>query len=145
MQLEAQTGVTAGSDGLHGNAYADVSGGWSNGLSAITGQSVNSYGLFAGKSSAALGGVLTNLQSAFANHEDVLMATSGDDPPTILSEPICTPCIGINLAAGTVTLDNPWNGSGLGTGLQMQFSESMATLANDNVTFLAATGNAAIA
>jgi len=145
VQLEAQTGVMAGSDGLHGNAYADISGGWSNGLSAITGQSVASYGLFAGESPAALGAVLTDLQSAFANHEDVLMASSGDDSANNIVGGHMYAVIGVNLAAGTVMLDNPWNGSGLGAGLQMQFSDSIAILANDNVTFLAATGNAAVA
>ena len=145
VQLEAQTGVTAGSDGLHGNAYADISGGWSNGLSAITGQSVNSYGVFAGKSSAALGALLTTLQTAFANHEDVLMASSGDDTAHNIVGSHMYAVTGINLAAGTVTLDNPWNGSGLGTGLQMQFSNSIATLAMDSVTFFAASGKAAIA
>ncbi len=145
VQLEAETGVAPGSDGLHSNAYADVAGGWSNGLSAITGQNVNSYGLVAGELAAALGSVLTNLQSAFTNHEDVLMASSGDDLADNIVGAHMYAVIGVNLAAGTVTLDNPWNGSGLGDGLQMQFSDSIATLAKASVTFLAATGNAAVA
>jgi hypothetical protein len=145
VQLEAQTGVTPGSDGLHSNAYADVSGGWSNGLSAITGQSVNSYALFAGESAASLGTVLTTLQSAFANKEDVLMASTVDDAAHNIVGDHMYAVTGINVAAGTVSLDNPWNGSGLGTGLQMQFTDSIAALANDSVTFFAATGKAAVA
>ena len=52
---------------------------------------------------------------------------------------------GVNLAAGTVSLDNPWNGSGVGAGVAMQFTDSIATLAKDGVTFFAAKGAAAVA
>ena len=140
-----ETGVAAGSDGLHSNAYADVSSGWSNGLSAITGQSVNSYGVFAGELPAALGAVLTNLQSAFTNHEDVLMASSGDDLADNIVGAHMYAVIGVNLAAGTVTLDNPWNGSGLGTACRCNSAIRSQRWQKTHVTFLAATGNAAVA
>jgi hypothetical protein len=145
VELEAQLNVTPGSDGHHGNAYADIAGGWSNGLSAITGQSADTYSLFAGESPLALGAVLANLQTAFGAHEDLLMATAGNDTANNLVGGHMYAVTGINLAAGTVSLDNPWNGSGVGTGLKMQFTDSIATLARDGVTFFAATGPAPMA
>ena len=145
VQLEAQTGVTSGSDGQHGYAYADIAGGWSNGLSAITGQSTNSYSLWNGESAAALGTVLSSLQSAFSGHEDVIMASNGDDTAHNIVGGHMYAITGVNLAAGTVSIDNPWNGSGVGTGLAMQFTDSIATLAKDGVTFFAAKGAAAVA
>lgn len=145
VQFEAQLSVQPGADGQHGNAYADISGGWSNGLSAITGQNVNTFSLWNGESASALGAVLSNLQTAFAAHEDVLMGSNGNDTANNIVGGHMYAVTGVNLAAGTVSLDNPWNGSGVGTGLQMQFTDSIATLAKDGVTFFAATGPAALA
>ncbi len=48
--------------------------------------------------------------------------------------------LGVDAAAGTVTLQNPWNGSGSKSGLQMQFTISLAVLANDNPAFYVAAG-----
>ena len=146
VQLEEQSGAAAGGLGVHGDAYADISGGWWQGLTEVTGQSVTSYGTYSGESSTALGGLLSTIQAAFASHEDVIMATSSGTAPSgsnLVANHMFM-VTGVNAAAGTVTLENPWGVSGAGTGLKMSFTDSIATLASDGVTFGMTSGKSAL-
>jgi hypothetical protein len=52
---------------------------------------------------------------------------------------------GVNAAAGTVTLQNPWNGSGKDSGLAMAFTTSIAALEADYVSFMATSGKSTMA
>ena len=79
-QLNEQSGVATGELGVHNDAYEDIAGGWWQGLTEATGQSVNSYGTYSGKSSSSLSSLLSTLQTAFSSHEDVIMGTGGDGP-----------------------------------------------------------------
>ncbi len=127
------------------NAYSDISGGWDNGLTAITGQSVTDYSSSDYTSASSITGLLDTLGSAFSSDEDVLMSTSGDDSALNLVGDHMYAVIAVNAAAGTVTLDNPWNANGAGSGLQMQFTEPLSALLAAGVTFHVAAGAPAVA
>jgi hypothetical protein len=144
-QLTEQSGTATGELGTHGNAYADIAGGWWQGLTETTGQSVNSYYTSPGESASSLGSLLSTLQAAFSSHEDVIMGTGGDGPSgSNLVGSHMYMVTGVNAAAGTVSLLNPWGTSGAGSGLQMAFTDSIATLASDGVTFGVTTGKSAL-
>jgi hypothetical protein len=136
-QLDEQSGVATGELGVNGDAYEDIAGGWWQGLTEVTGQSVNSYG--------ASASILSTLQTAFASHEDVIMGTGGDGPPgSNLVGGHMYMVTGINAAAGTVSLMNPWGTSGAGNGLEMAFTDSISTLAADGAMFGVTTGKSAL-
>ncbi len=144
-QLNEQSGVATGELGVHNNAYEDIAGGWWQGLTEITGQSVNSYYTSSGESSSSLGSLLSTLQTAFSSHEDVIMATGGNGPSgSNLVGGHMYMVTGVNAAAGTVSLLNPWGTSGAYSGYQMSFTNSIATLASDGVTFGVTTGKSAL-
>ena len=126
-------------------SYEFISGGWDNGLAAITGQSVNDYGTASGESASALGSLLTTMKTALASGEDVLMSTNGADTAINLVAGHMYSVMSVNTAAQTVTLDNPWNGSNTTAGLSMQFTDSISALAANGVTFHVAVGKAAAA
>ena len=46
---------------------------------------------------------------------------------------------GVNAAAGTISIQNPWNTAYSGS-LQMSFTDTIAQLAADNVSIYATTG-----
>jgi hypothetical protein len=46
---------------------------------------------------------------------------------------------GVNSSAGTISIQNPWNGAYSGS-LQMSFTDAIAQLAADNVSIYATTG-----
>lgn len=127
------------------NAYSEINGGWDNGLSAITGQSVTDYSASSGASAASMASLLNTLNSAFDGKEDVLMSTNGGNNALNLVGDHMYAVMAVNVAAGAITLDNPWNANGAGSGLQMQFTNSIASLVGSGVTFHVATGAPAIA
>jgi hypothetical protein len=137
VEFRAQT------DGV--NSYSNISGGWDNGLTAITGQSVTDYFASDYTSASSITSLLDTLGSAFSSDEDVLMSTIGDDSALNLVGDHMYAVIGVNVAAGTVTLDNPWNANGAGSGVQMQFTEPLSALLADGVTFHVAAGAPAVA
>jgi hypothetical protein len=47
---------------------------------------------------------------------------------------------GVNSSAGTISIQNPWNTAYSGS-LQMAFTDTIATLAADNVSIYATTGS----
>ena len=142
-QLDEQSGVATGELGVNGNAYEDIAGGSWQGLTEVTGQSVNSYGTSSGKSSSSLGSLLSTLQTAFSSHEDVIMATGGTSSGNLVADHMYM-VTGVNAAAGTVSLLNPWGTSGAYSGLQMSFTNSISTLASNDVMFGATTGKSAL-
>ncbi|QLP97929.1 MAG: hypothetical protein HZY79_11835 [Rhodoblastus sp.] len=158
--LEFDTGASSGSiwteivekayvefraltDGV--NAWHAIDGGWDNGLAAITGQSAVDYYAGSYTTPAARGGLLRTLYDAFFAREDVLLSTSGSAPWLNLAGSHMYAVTNVNLDAGTITLDNPWNANGASSGMQMQFTASLADLANAGCTFHVATGTPALA
>jgi len=134
VQLVEQTAVTAGSLlGVNGNAYADVAGGGGNGISVITGDSTDWLGLTAGESANDLANIAGALQNDLATHLDVLFASSSlqNGIGNLVSDQMFE-VLAVNASEQMVLLQNPWNGSGIGSGKPMQFWESLAGLAMDS-------------
>jgi hypothetical protein len=137
VEFRAQT------DGV--NSYANISGGWDEGLNAITGQNVNDFFAESYTTAASVTSLLALMNNAFNAKEAVMINTNNDATSLNLVGDHMYMVIGVNTAAGTVTLDNPWNGSGTGTGLKMQFTDSMSSLIAAGVDFHVATGTPALA
>jgi len=137
-QLDEQSGVATGELGANGDAYEDIAGGWWQGLTEVTGQSVNSY--------SASSSILSTLQTAFSSHEDVIMGTGDGNAPSgsNLVAGHMFMVTGVNAAAGTVSLLNPWGTAGAGSGLLMSFTDSISTLAADGAMFGVTTGKSAL-
>jgi hypothetical protein len=137
-QLDEQSGVATGELGVNGDAYEDIAGGWWQGLTEVTGQSVTSY--------SPSSSILSTLQTAFSSHEDVIMGTGGGSNPSgsNLVDGHMYMVTAVNAAAGTVSLLNPWGTSGAGSGLQMSFTDSISTLAANGATFGVTTGRSVL-
>jgi hypothetical protein len=123
------------------NSYASIAGGWDNGLSDLTGQSVQDYAPH-GETSTQLTSLLSTMQTALANHEVVLMNDASANSALHLVGGHMYDVLSVNVAAGTVTLDNPWNSNGATNGTGMVFTDSIASLASAGVDFHVALGTA---
>jgi Calpain family cysteine protease/ALTTAQ repeat len=144
-ELMEQTNVIpGGSLNVNGNSYADIAGGGGQGLTEITGQSYTTYGTTPGENTVSASSMLTALQSALASGQDVIMGTTGLPATGNLVADHMFEVTGVNATAGTVTLQNPWNGSGEDSGLAMAFTTTIASLAADEVTFMATTGRTTV-
>lgn len=115
--------------GTKGANYNNIDGGNDNGLQAITGQSDNWDGFTAHESTSSLQSLLTQLQTAFNGKEEILFASQTNDSAANLVASHMFFVTGVNAAAGTVSLENPWGANGAGSGLQMSFTDTIATLA----------------
>jgi hypothetical protein len=73
------------------------------------------------------------------------MNTNGDDYALNLVGNHMYSVLAINAAAGTVTIDNPWNADGQGSAVKMVFTDAIGDLAKQGVTFHAAIGTPALA
>ncbi len=140
VQLNEQSAATHGGDGSAVNSYAGISGGWATVFGELTGQSVTPYFTYSGESGTAETQLLSTLQSALASGQEVEMATSGQfmKASTNLVAGHMFAVVGVDAAAETVTLFNPW-GHNSGN-MAVEFTKSFADLAADNVTFAATTG-----
>jgi hypothetical protein len=127
------------------NAFHDIYGGWNNGLAAITGQAATDTYVSASTSAKDATAILKSMQAALSSGNDVMMNTNNGNAADNLAESHMYAVTAVNVAAGTVTLDNPWNANGANTGMKMQFTESLAELMKNDVAFHVATGAAAAA
>lgn len=123
------------------NSYSSISGGWDNGLSDLTGQSVQDY-YTSGSSTAQQNSLLQTIQNALTNHEVVLMNDNSSNSALHLVGDHMYDVLSVNVAAGTVTLDNPWNSNGASGGTGMVFTDSIASLASAGCDFHVALGTA---
>jgi len=146
-QLMEQTSVIPGQQlGVNGDAYADTSSGWGWSLTELTDQSYTSYSLYAGEASSTVSSILGTLQSAFAAGQELMMGTSGNSVAAgsnLVADHMFM-VSGVNAAAGTVSLMNPW-GANVSSGMQSSFTTSISTLVADGATLFATTGKAASA
>ncbi len=85
------------------------------------------------------------MQSALASGNDVLMSSDNWNTSKNLVASHMFAVTGVNVAAGTVTLDNPSNGSGKYSTVAMQFTDSLSALLANGVEFHIATGTPATA
>jgi hypothetical protein len=125
-ELMEQQGVEVGATlNVHQDSYAATSGGWGNGITAITGQSTSFY--YASAFDGLNGGLASDLNFALAHHLDATVFTQGTASGNLVASHMYE-VLQVNVAQQSVLLDNPWNGSGLKTGLQMQFWQPLSTL-----------------
>ena len=124
------------------NSYQDISGGSDNGLQAITGQQDTLLALLTIGASASTqeANMLSTMQSALANHQEVIMGSVNQDLADNLVGNHMYAVTAVNAATGMVSLDNPWNGSGATSGLKMQFNDSISMVCNLNDMFCVTTG-----
>jgi hypothetical protein len=123
------------------NAYTSIAGGWDNGLIAITGQTIQDI-TPRGDTAAQLGALLTTCATAMKAGDAVLMNDVSTNSSLHLVGNHMYNVLSVNAAAGTVTLDNPWNANGFAKGVGETFTDSIASLASVGCTFHVATGTA---
>ena len=134
-QLNEQT--SAANYGGHpaGDSYEDINGGTAITLSEITDQNFNTYNLYSGESSATLNSLMSTLSSDFKAGDEIIMSTPNPDNGNLVGDHMYM-ITGVNSAAGTISIQNPWNTAYSGS-LQMSFTDSIAQLAADNVSIYA--------
>ena len=115
--------------GAKGSNYNNIDGGADNGLQVVTGQSDTWMGFTPHESTSALQSLLGTLQTAFNSKEEILFASQTNNSAANLVGSHMYFVTGVNAAAGTVSLENPWGSNGAGSGLQMTFTDTIATLA----------------
>jgi len=121
-----------------GNAYEDLSGGTAITLSEITDQTFNTYNLSPGESTPTLSSLMSTLSADFAAGDEVILSTPAADNGNLVGDHMYI-VTGINLTAGTISIQNPWN-TAYSSSLQMSFTDTIAQLAADSVSIYATTG-----
>jgi hypothetical protein len=136
VELNEQT--SAAQEGGHttGNAYEDINGGTATALSEITNQSFNTYGLSSSTPTTSLTSLMSTLASDWTAHDEIIMSTPGNTTGNLVSDHMFE-VTGVNAAAGTISLQNPWNNANSNTGLAMNFTETIKQLATANCTLYA--------
>jgi len=144
-QLVEQTGVEAGGDaGVNADSYAAISGGWANGVLAITGQAAPWFDAATAVNEGQGASLMQSIAGALASHDDVLLATQGATvDPNLLTDHMYA-VIGANAAAQTVTLFNPWGSGASSQGLQDVFTVSLSEIVRDQAGFYIAGGASAV-
>lgn len=141
VELNEQTAAAQAGGHTTGDAYEDVDGGTAYALTEITGQSFNTYNLSSGESASTLNSIVSTLSSDFSAGDEVILSTPDTTTGNLVSDHMFE-VTAINAAAGTVTLQNPWNGAYSGS-LAMTFTETISQLAAAGCSLYATTGSAA--
>jgi hypothetical protein len=138
VELNAQT--SAANYGGHqvGNAYQNINGGTAITLSEITDQTFTTYNLYSGESSSTLNSLMSTLSADWAAGDEIILSTPNADNGNLVGDHMYM-VTGVNAAAGTISIQNPWNTAYSGS-LQMSFTDTIAQLAADNVSIYATTG-----
>jgi hypothetical protein len=138
VQLNEQTAAAGYGGHPTGNAYEDVNGGTAITLSEITDETFNTYNLYSGESSSSLSALMSTLAADWAAGDEIILSTPTADNGNLVGDHMYI-ITGINAAAGTISIQNPWNSAYSGS-LQMSFTDTIALLAADNVSIYATTG-----
>ncbi len=121
-----------------GDAYEDLNGGTATALSEITDQTFNTYNLSSGESTPTLNSLMSTLSTDFKAGDEIILSTPNQDNGNLVGDHMFM-VTGVNSSAGTISIQNPWNAAYSGS-LQMSFTDTIATLAADNVSIYATTG-----
>jgi hypothetical protein len=138
VQLNEQTAAAGYGGHPTGNAYEDINGGTAITLSEITDQTFNTYNLTSGESTLSLSSLMSTLSSDWAAGDEIILSTPTADNGNLVGDHMYI-VTGINVAAGTISIQNPW-GSAYSGSLQMSFTDTIAQLAADSVSVYATTG-----
>ena len=142
-QYSEQTGAVTGMGNKNANAYAALSGGLGEGITALTGQSyASSAELTTSTSSSSAASLLASLQADLKAGDDVIMGTDGASKGNLVGSHMYS-VTSINAAAGTVTLHNPWGANAAGAGVAEDFTVTLSQLESENVGFYNAVGKPA--
>jgi hypothetical protein len=82
---------------------------------------------------------MSTLSSDFSVGDEIILSTPNADDGNLVGDHMFI-VTAVNVAKGTITLQNPWNTAYSGS-LQMSFTDSIATLAADDVSIYATTGS----
>jgi hypothetical protein len=141
-QLSGQTGIVTGMEYQGGqNQYYELDAGAGEGVSLITGQPTANFDL-GGLSSGALTSLLGQMQTALANHQDVLLGTSDMPVSGDLVAGHMFAVTGVDAAAGRVSLYNPWGANAVGAGDPDSFVIAASALQADDASVFMALGAA---
>jgi len=140
-EFRSDTDPSANSASAPQNSYTRISGGWDEGIAAITGQSVNDYAASYYTSASAEKSLASTLQSDISGKDVVTMSTGNVNNAALgLIGDHMYAVLGVNAATGMATIDNPWNANaGASGGTE---TVSILALLAQGVTFHAATGQA---
>jgi calpain family cysteine protease len=140
VELNEQTAAAQAGGHTVGDAYEDVNGGTAYALTEITDQTFNTYGLSSGTSASSLSSILSTLGTDWTAGDELIMSTPNASNGNLVGDHMYE-VTGVNVAAGTISIQNPWNTSYSGS-LAMSFTETIGQLAADNCTLYATTGKA---
>lgn len=138
-ELNAQTNAPHGMElSSASDSYEGIAAGAASALTLLTGQSVNGYGLSPYDSAKQLASILSATASSWNAGEEVLMSTPANSSGNLVGDHMYM-ITGVNAAADTFTIQNPWHTAYSGP-LAMNFTESIQQLAQDNCSLYAANG-----
>jgi hypothetical protein len=140
VQLNEQSAAAEFGGHAAGDAYEDINGGSAQALTEITDQSFNTYSVDSGESIASLNSLISTLGADWKAHDELIMSTADNTIGNLVGDHMFE-VTGVNVAAGTISLQNPWN-TGYSGPLAMDFTESIEQLAQAGVTLYATTGKA---
>jgi hypothetical protein len=121
------------------NAYSTIWGGFTNGLIALTGQTVTNYWTH-GMDSAQLGSLVTTMHDAMASGNAVMMSDDHANVAMHLVGNHMYNILSVDAGKGTVTVDNPWNTNGYMPGAVTVFTAKVTDLAGAGCDFYVASG-----
>jgi hypothetical protein len=137
-ELNGQTAAAQYGGHPTGDAYENLNGGTAISLSEITDQTFNTYNLSQNESTPSLSSLMTTLSADFKAGDDIILSTPNPDNGNLVGDHMYM-ITAVNAAAGTISIQNPWNNAYSGS-LQMSFTDTIAQLAADNVSIYATTG-----
>jgi hypothetical protein len=137
-ELNGQTAAAQYGGHPTGDAYEDLNGGTAISLSEITDQTFNTYNLSQNESTPSLSSLMTTLSGDFKAGDDIILSTPNPDNGDLVGDHMYM-ITAVNAAAGTISIQNPWNNAYSGS-LQMSFTDTIAQLAADNVSIYATSG-----
>ena len=139
-QLMSQTGATTYAGVGNIDSYSAIDGGDSNGLAAVTGQAVTELNIGTTTANATVQSDLNQIQTAFNTHEGVMLGTNNTQIDNDFISGHMFAVTGVNAAAGTVTLSNPWGPSFASAGFDTTFTVNIAQLKQETCTLEFTTG-----
>jgi len=137
-ELDEQTAAASYGGHATGDAYEDINGGTAITLSEITDETFNTYNLSPSSSTSSLTSLMSTLAADFAAGDEIILSTPNVDNGNLVGDHMYM-VTGVNLATGTISIQNPWNSAYSGP-LQMSFTDTIAQLAADSVSIYATTG-----
>jgi hypothetical protein len=140
VELNEQTAAAQAGGHTTGDAYEDVNGGTAYALTEITDQGFNTYALSPSTSTSSLSSIISTLGTDWTSGDELLMSTPNASNGNLVGDHMYE-VTGVNVAAGTISIQNPWNTSYSGS-LAMSFTESISQLAADGCALYATTGKA---